>query len=63
MTPPPIRTVQTRSLDIAYEQYGPDDGSAVVLLHGFPYGPRAFDDVAPPLAAQGCRVIVPYLRG
>jgi pimeloyl-ACP methyl ester carboxylesterase len=35
----------------------------VVLLHGFPYDPRSYDEVAPALAARGCRVIVPYLRG
>jgi pimeloyl-ACP methyl ester carboxylesterase len=35
----------------------------VVLLHGFPYDPRAYDDMLAPLAAAGCRVIVPYLRG
>ena len=35
----------------------------VVLLHGFPYDVRAYDVVAPLLAAKGCRVITPYLRG
>ncbi len=35
----------------------------VILLHGFPYDIRAYDEVAPRLAAAGCRVIVPYLRG
>lgn len=35
----------------------------MILLHGFPYDPRCFDEVAPPLAAAGYRVIVPYLRG
>jgi len=34
-----------------------------VLLHGFPDDVRAFDDVAPPLASAGHRVLVPYLRG
>jgi pimeloyl-ACP methyl ester carboxylesterase len=34
-----------------------------VLLHGFPYDVHAYDEVAPRLAAAGCRVIVPYLRG
>jgi pimeloyl-ACP methyl ester carboxylesterase len=34
-----------------------------VLLHGWPYDPRCYDDVVPPLDAAGCRVIVPYLRG
>jgi pimeloyl-ACP methyl ester carboxylesterase len=48
---------------VAYEEHGPADGRAVVLLHGFPYDPRCFDAVAPPLAALGYRVIVPFLRG
>ena len=59
----PIRHVRTRVLDIAIEEHGPADGGAVILLHGFPYDPRAFDRVAPVLAGQGCRVVVPYLRG
>src|SRR5260370_1218954 len=41
----------------------PADGAAVILLHGFPYDVHTFDEVAPLLAADGCRVIVPYLRG
>ena len=34
-----------------------------MLLHGFPYDIHSYVDVAPLLAASGCRVIVPYLRG
>ena len=34
-----------------------------MLLHGFPYDIHSYVDVAPLLAGQGCRVIVPYLRG
>jgi pimeloyl-ACP methyl ester carboxylesterase len=34
-----------------------------VLLHGFPFDIHAYVDVAPLLAANGCRIIVPYLRG
>ncbi|MDB5685059.1 MAG: putative Hydrolase, alpha/beta fold family [Sphingomonas bacterium] len=60
---PLVQHVQTDVLDIAYEQWGPPGGTPLVLLHGFPYSPRAFDDVAPALAAAGHRVIVPYLRG
>ena len=59
----PILTVRTPALDIAYEAHGPADGDTVVLLHGFPYDPRCFDEVAPPLDRAGYRVIVPYLRG
>ena len=50
-------------LSIAYEESGPPGGQPVLLLHGFPYDVRAFDAVAPRLAAEGCRVIVPSLRG
>ncbi len=63
MTSESIRHARTRWLDVAYGEHGPADGAPVVLLHGFPYSPRAFDAVAPRLAGHGCRVIVPYLRG
>ncbi len=58
-----IRRVRTSVLDLAYEERGPADGDPVVLLHGFPYDPRGFDEVAPALAANGFRVVTPYLRG
>ena len=58
-----IKHVRTSVLDISYEESGPADGTPVFLMHGFPYDPRAFDDVVPLLTAQGCRAIVPYLRG
>lgn len=58
-----MKTIHTPTLEITYEEHGPSDGAPVILLHGFPYDPRCFDDVAPPLAADGCRVMVPYLRG
>jgi len=35
----------------------------VLLLHGFPYDIHSFDEVAANLAAAGCRVIVPFVRG
>src|SRR5258707_174041 len=56
-------TVRTPILEVAYEAYGREGGVPVVLLHGFPDDARAFDAVAPPLAAAGHRVLVPYLRG
>lgn len=58
-----IRHVRTPSLDIAVEEHGDADGTPVVLLHGWPYDPRCYDDVVPLLAGAGCRIIVPYLRG
>jgi pimeloyl-ACP methyl ester carboxylesterase len=59
----PIRQVSTDVLDIGYYEAGPEDGRPVVLLHGFPYDIHSYVEVAPILAAQGMRVIVPHLRG
>ena len=59
----PLRQVDAGALSIAYYEEGPADGPVVMLMHGFPYDIHSFVDVAPQLAAQGCRVIVPYLRG
>ena len=56
-------SVRTPVLDIAFEATGPETGSPVILLHGFPYDPRAYDEVVPNLVQQGNRVLVPYLRG
>ena len=58
-----LKRVRTSVLDIAYEESGPADGIAVLLMHGFPYDPRTYDEVVPPLVETGCRVIAPYLRG
>jgi pimeloyl-ACP methyl ester carboxylesterase len=57
------KTIRTDVLEIAYEEHGPQDGPPVILLHGFPYDVRAWDEVAPALAADGNRVLVPWLRG
>jgi len=55
--------IRTATLDVAYEESGNPGGAPVLLLHGWPYDPRCYDEVVPPLVAAGCRVIVPYLRG
>lgn len=57
------KTVHTPTLDIAYLEFGPADGPPVILLHGWPSDPHDYDTVAPALAAQGCRVLTPWLRG
>jgi pimeloyl-ACP methyl ester carboxylesterase len=59
----PLRHVDAGVLNIAYYEAGPAGGPVVLLLHGFPYDIHSYVDVAPMLAARGCRVIVPYLRG
>ncbi len=60
---PSPRSVQTPVLEIGYEEHGPPNGAAIILLHGFPYDVRSFDGVVGPLADAGHRVLVPYLRG
>jgi pimeloyl-ACP methyl ester carboxylesterase len=57
------RSVQTPVLNIGYAESGNASGFPIVLLHGFPDDVHAYDDVAPPLASAGFRVLVPYLRG
>lgn len=59
----PLRHVPAGVLNIAYAETGPANGPPVLLMHGFPYDIQAYAEVAPVLAAAGCRVIVPYLRG
>ncbi len=56
-------TVRTPVLEIGYAEHGPAEGPAVILLHGFPDDIHAYDGVAGPLAEDGMRVLVPYLRG
>ena len=58
-----FKQIDAGLLNIGYADAGPADGSAVILLHGWPYDIYSFVDVAPLLASAGYRVIVPYLRG
>lgn len=58
-----IHHVRTEVLDIAYEAHGREGGVPIILLHGFPYDPRCYDDTIAPLTQAGCRMYVPYLRG
>ena len=58
-----FRTIRTAVLEIGFEESGPDDGAPVILLHGWPSDPHDWDGVAPGLAAEGCRVLAPWLRG
>lgn len=58
-----LRKIKAGALEVAYHEDGPTDGHPVLLMHGFPYDIQAYAEVAPLLAARGCRVIVPYLRG
>jgi pimeloyl-ACP methyl ester carboxylesterase len=60
---PALKTIQTDSLEIAFEESGQPKGRPVILLHGFPDDPRSWDGVLGALNNIGCRTIVPYLRG
>jgi pimeloyl-ACP methyl ester carboxylesterase len=59
----PIKQIDAGVLNIGYAELGPATGTAVILLHGWPYDIHSYADVAPLLAAKGYHVIVPYLRG
>jgi pimeloyl-ACP methyl ester carboxylesterase len=61
--PTVLKNVLTDTLEIAYEESGQTNGKPVVLLHGFPDDPRAWDSVVSTLTIDGFRTIVPYLRG
>lgn len=56
-------TLSTSGLEFSASITGPEDGPAVVLLHGFPDSPATFRHQVEPLAEAGFRVIVPTLRG
>ena len=57
--------VTTPVLKIGYEAAGERRAASVpvILLHGFPYDVRAYDEAADELAASGRYVLAPYLRG
>jgi pimeloyl-ACP methyl ester carboxylesterase len=59
----PIRQIDAGLLNVGYAEVGPQQGAAVVLLHGWPYDIHSFVEAAPLLASRGYRVIVPHLRG
>ncbi len=58
-----IKQIDAGLLNVGYAEAGPANGTAVILLHGWPYDIHSYVDVAPILASAGYRVIVPYLRG
>ncbi|MER5368115.1 alpha/beta hydrolase [Streptomyces sp. NPDC002722] len=58
-----LKQVRAGLLNVGYAEAGPVHGPVVICLHGWPYDIHSFVDVAPLLAAEGYRVIVPHLRG
>lgn len=57
------RAVTTDKVSLFYKDWGPRDGSPIVLLHGWPLTGDTFDDLAVALADDGYRSIVPDRRG
>jgi len=58
-----MKTVRTSHLEIAFEREGPANGPPLLLLHGWPDGPRAWSEVAQRLRGAGFQTIIPWLRG
>ena len=58
-----LKQIHAGVLNVGYADVGRANGPAVILLHGWPYDIHSYVDVAPLLASEGFRVIVPYLRG
>ncbi|HEX2432876.1 MAG TPA: alpha/beta hydrolase [Gaiellaceae bacterium] len=58
-----IEQIDAGLLNIGYVDAGSSEGTAVVLLHGWPYDIHSYVEVVPLLTAAGFRVTVPYLRG
>jgi pimeloyl-ACP methyl ester carboxylesterase len=59
----PVKQIDAGALNVGYVDAGQADAPAVVLLHGWFYDIHSYEQVTPRLAADGYRVIVPYLRG
>ncbi|AZQ75214.1 alpha/beta hydrolase [Streptomyces luteoverticillatus] len=62
-TLPQLKQIKAGLLNVGYAELGPTHGPVVICLHGWPYDIHSYVDVAPLLAEEGYRVIVPYLRG
>jgi len=58
-----MNVIRNEILEIAFETGGPDEGSPVIMLHGWPDDVRGWRAVATRLHDYGWRTILPYLRG
>jgi pimeloyl-ACP methyl ester carboxylesterase len=58
-----LKQIDAGVLNVGYAEAGPTSGPAVLLLHGWPYDIHSYLVVAPLLAAEGYRVLIPHLRG
>ena len=58
-----LKDINAGDLCIAYEESGNRNGTPAMLLHGFPYDVRTYDEVAKNLVNGNYWIIAPYLRG
>lgn len=58
-----MKSICAGDLEIAYHEYGPSSGTPAILLHGFPYDTKSYDEVADSLVRENVRCLIPYLRG
>ncbi|MEU6111555.1 alpha/beta fold hydrolase [Streptomyces albidoflavus] len=56
-------TYEVDGVKLAYEEWGPEGGVPVVLVHGHPFDRSLWRAQAQRLAGAGCRVVLPDLRG
>lgn len=57
------RSVLRGDIEIVYADHGPEDGTPVLMLHGFPDSARLWRHQVKVLSDVGYRVIAPDLRG
>ncbi len=56
-------SVRIDVLEIGYLEAGPADGPVAILMHGFPYDALGCTEAGEMLAAEGWRVLIPWMRG
>ena len=63
MNKPQTQFADTPNVRIQYTEHGNPSGQPVILLHGFPDAPVAWDGVLAHLDTRALRILVPALRG
>jgi epoxide hydrolase 4 len=58
-----MQTIATNGIHLQVLQLGPETGRTALMLHGFPEGSYAWEEMAARLAGSGYRVWVPDQRG
>ncbi|MFJ5546548.1 alpha/beta fold hydrolase [Streptomyces sp. NPDC093225] len=58
-----MTTYTSNGVRLRYDDFGPADGTPVLLVHGHPFDRSLWAPQTAPLAAAGYRVLTPDLRG